>query len=259
MKKYEGSEFTYYNGVVLYPFLMVLLIWVVFFLDVTYHWHAYEWGVFPGTLKGLRGILFAPLLHGSLAHLYSNTLPVFFLGASLFYFYPRASWKVLITGYIATGAITWVIGRPSYHIGISGMIYLLSSFIFFKGIFSKYYRLIALSLAVVLFYGGTVWYVFPIKEEISWESHLGGFVIGLLLAVFIKTPVFKRERYHGDKLEYRWRDDTFMEHFDEHGNFIPESERLKEMQDDIVPEQEEIKFVYIYKKKDEDNSESQSN
>jgi membrane associated rhomboid family serine protease len=77
-------------------------------------------------------------------------------------------------GIIISGIITWLIGRPSFHIGASGLIYVLFSFIFLKGLLTRYYRLIALSLAVIMIYGGMVWYVFPkVDNAISWEGHLG--------------------------------------------------------------------------------------
>ena len=37
-------------------------------------------GIVPRTLNGLDGILWAPLLHGGLGHLISNTVPLLILG-----------------------------------------------------------------------------------------------------------------------------------------------------------------------------------
>jgi hypothetical protein len=139
------------------------------------------------------------------------------------YFYKEQSFVVLFLGILFSGLGTWLLGRPSYHIGASGLIYTLVSFIFFKGIFTKYYRLVALSFTIVILYGGSVWYMFPnVKEGISWEGHLAGFMVGLALALLLKTPQF------GKPIFYEWQQpdfnpeyDPFMKNFDEKGNFIP--------------------------------------
>jgi membrane associated rhomboid family serine protease len=139
------------------------------------------------------------------------------------YFYKEQSFVVLFLGILFSGLGTWLLGRPSYHIGTSGLIYALVSFIFFKGIFTKYYRLVALSFTIVILYGGSVWYMFPnVKEGISWEGHLAGFLVGLALALLLKTPQFgKTIFYEWQKPDFNPELDPFMKNFDENGNFTP--------------------------------------
>jgi hypothetical protein len=125
---------------------------------------------------------------------------------------------------LGVGVLTWIIGRDSFHIGASGIVYMLTSFLFFKGIWSKNYRLIALSLIVVFMYGSMVWGIFPQKERISWEGHLAGLLTGIVLALVFKVKVEAQKKYTWENKNFREEDDPFLKQFDENGNFIPASE-----------------------------------
>ena len=211
----------------LIPFFAVLAIWTVYYLELKWGVNFNAHGIYPGRLSGLQGILFSPFIHGSLDHLYNNSIPLLVLLAALIYFFPRQAVLVVVLGILGSGLLTWLIGRPSYHIGASGLIYVLASFIFFKGIRSGHYRWVALSLVVVFIYGSMLWYVLPIEEGISWEGHLSGFVMGLVLSLFMPNAVPKAPKYAWEADDYREEDDAFMRHFDEEGNFI---EQLPEEQ-----------------------------
>lgn len=233
----EESYFKYTPAVVLIPMAAVLAIWTVYWFEVTFQVNFNTYGVYPRTLRGLRGIVLSHFIHGSIAHLYNNTIPLAVLLGALFYFYRRTAFKVLLVGALGAGILTWVIARPSYHIGASGIIYLLSSFIFFKGIKTRYFRLVALSLAVVFIYGGLLWYIFPVEGGISWEGHLSGFLMGLVLAYAIPTPLPVTKKYDWEKEDYNEDDDPFLKQFDDDGNFIE------------TPDDEgEIRITYTYKK-----------
>lgn len=236
----EESHFKFTNWVLVVPLFALLSIWTVFWLELELHTNWNDFGIYPRTLSGLRGIVFGPFLHGSLEHLYNNTIPLAILLASLLYFYRSISFKVLFWGILLSGAITWLIGRPSYHIGASGVIYLLASFIFFKGIFTKYYRLVAVSLIVSFIYGSMLWYIFPIKEEISWEGHLGGFLVGLVFALLIPVKAPTVAKYAWEREDYKEEEDEFLKHFDKDGNFI---EKLPDTEMD-----ESVEIKYHYKK-----------
>tara|TARA_R110000868_G_scaffold303534_1_gene564017 strand:- start:4918 stop:5658 length:741 start_codon:yes stop_codon:yes gene_type:complete len=240
----ESNYFKFSNAVIAIPLLAVLSIWTVYWFEIRFQVNFNDYGIYPRTLKGLRGIILSPFLHASVEHLYNNTIPLAILTASLIYFYRSIAFKVLLGGIIISGFITWLIGRPSYHIGASGLIYVLVSFIFFKGIISKHYRLVALSLIVVFIYGSTLWYIFPVKDGISWEGHLGGFITGLFLAFVLKAPLPKIKKYDWEKEDYNEEEDEFLKHFDENGNFIENRP--------LDPTEEEIKITYHYKKNPED-------
>ena len=146
------------------------------------------------------------------------------MSSALFYFYRSIAWKVLGFGILLSGLLTWSFARPAYHIGASGLIYVLFSFTFFKGIFAKHYRLIALSLLVIFLYGSLVMYALPIKEGISWEGHLSGLIVGLVFALFFRRKIAKPKRYVWEHEDYNEEDDDFLKHFDEDGNFIEHRE-----------------------------------
>lgn len=221
------------------PILFVLLIWLVFVIENRFGYRFNKFGVYPQTFKGLRGILFSPFIHADIKHLYSNTIPLFVLSSALFYFYRPIAWKVVLFGILLSGFITWCIGRPSYHIGASGLIYVLFSFNFFKGIFAKHYRLIALSLVVIFLYGSMFIYAFPIDERISWEGHTAGLITGLLFALIFRKQIAKPKKYVWEQPNYNEEEDEFMKHFDENGNFI---EFIEE--DEMPEDTSEINYIF---------------
>lgn len=226
--KNTDNPFSFKTATLGYPILFVLTIWLVYWFEIRFGVIFNSWGVYPRTLEGLKGILFSPFIHGSVKHLFNNSIPLLVLSTALFYFYSKDSWRVLLFGLLLTGFITWLIGRPSYHIGASGMVYMLVSFLFFKGVFSSYYRLIALSLIIVFLYGGLLWYVFPIEKGISWEGHLSGLFVGFLFSFLFKTKIEKPKIYKWEQEDYKEEDDAFMKHFDENGNFVPTPKEEKE-------------------------------
>jgi len=222
----------------------VLIIWIVFWVEIRFGLDFNNYGIRPRTEVGLRGIIFSPFIHGDIKHLFNNTFPLFVLSMALFYFYKNISWQILVFGILLTGLLTWGIGRPANHIGASGVIYLLASFLFFKGIFSKYYRLMALSFIVVFLYGGLLWFVVPVEQGISWEGHLSGLITGLLFALIYKQKIEIQAKYEWEKPEYKEDNDPFMRHFDENGNFI---ESLPDVEDLIEDEVKEVTSKTVYK------------
>ena len=144
-----SDTFKFSTRVIVYPLSFVLLIWLVYWFELRFGFRFNDMGIYPRTFSGLRGILFSPFIHGSLVHLYHNTMPLLILSAGLFYFYRAIAWRVLAMGLLFSGFLTWLIGSPAFHIGASGLIYVLMSFMLFKGVFSKNHHLTALSLLAV--------------------------------------------------------------------------------------------------------------
>ncbi|SFS60379.1 rhomboid family intramembrane serine protease [Lutibacter maritimus] len=214
----SDNQFKTKKGTFIIPILALLAIWVVYIIEIGFGFNFNKFGIYPNNIIGLRGILFSPFIHADIKHLLNNSVPLFVMLCSLYYFYHKIATKVLVLGTLVLGFLTWFIARPANHIGASGVIYFLVSFIFFSGIFRKYYRLIALSLAVVFLYGSMIWYVLPIEESISWEGHLSGFITGLVF-----TILFKKVGPQPEIFEFT-PNEEFENLFDENGNYIPPEE-----------------------------------
>lgn len=183
-----------------FPFLFVALMWAVFFIDHLFNLHLTQLGTSPRTIKGLSGILFSPFLHSDLEHLASNSIPMLVLGMLTFYFYKPIAWPSFIWIYCMSGIWLWVGGRNTpngemYHIGASGLIYGAALFLFFSGVFRKHKPLMVISALVLFLYGGMMWGIFPIKQEISWEAHLFGAISGLMVAYNYRKEGPQRKEY----------------------------------------------------------------
>jgi membrane associated rhomboid family serine protease len=220
--KMKEPDFKFSTSVVAWPLYFVLLLWVVFWIEVKFGFRFVSYGIYPREVLGLRGVFLSPFIHGDLEHLYNNSIPLLMLMAALRFFYRDHALKVIVFGIIGSGLLTWIIARESYHIGASGLVYVLVSFIFFKGIQTQYYRLVALSLTIIFVYGGLVWYVFPdVKEGISWEGHLAGFLVGFVFSLIFDAPQYKKPiRYDWERPDFDPSNDAFMKRFDAEGRFV---------------------------------------
>jgi len=187
-KESEGSFYRkkFFLSLII-PVTFVFLMWLVKIVEILFEIDLSDLGIYPRSLKGLPGIIVSPLIHNDFTHLLNNSLPLLLLSIALFYFYSDIAIKISSITYILTGLLVWMWGREAWHIGASGLVYGLASFLFFSGLIRRYFRLIALSLLVVFLYGEMVWGLFPgIYKNISWESHMLGFFSGILLAVWYR-------------------------------------------------------------------------
>ncbi len=170
--------------------VFICLLWLILLLDNSLNLHFYRYGIYPLELKGVPGIFLSPFIHQSAKHLFSNTVPLVVLMWFLFYFYSQIANKTLLILWLLSGLLTWVIGamgRQAWHIGASGIVYSLTFFLFFSGLFRRYTPLIAISLVVAFLYGSIVWNMFPwsmlLDASVSWEGHLSGAISGFVVAI----------------------------------------------------------------------------
>jgi len=218
-------------GAIIYPALFVAIIALVHFIQFVFEFNFTTYGIYPRKLKGIMGVLFSPFIHGDYKHLFNNSIPILILGSLLFYSYKKVALKVVIWIVIMGGFWTWVSARGSYHIGASGLVYGLFSFLIFSGFIRRNLQLISLSLFVVMVYGGLVWGIFPIDLKISFEGHLWGFISGIILAFYYKKEGLQH-------VEYVWNDDD-----------LDESNPYWEINESNIEEKSQPRIKYFFRAK----------
>jgi membrane associated rhomboid family serine protease len=156
-----------------------------------------RFGIYPRHVDGLIGVLSAPFIHGSFAHLFANTAPIIVIGTMLLYGYPRAARVLLPAVWLGAGLAVWLFAREAYHIGASGLAFGMLLFVFTIGALRWERRAIALSMVVFFLYGGMIWGVLPDSRGVSFESHLSGALIGIALAFLLRhrDPLSPRKQY----------------------------------------------------------------
>jgi len=188
----------------IFPLTFIIIIWAVKFYEINSGISLSEFGLQPRFFKGLRGVLFMPFLHGgpltfskqAFDHIAGNSIPLLFLGTTVFFFYREVAGKVILWSWLMAGLWLWAIGQAgSNHIGASGLVYALASFTFFSGMIRKHYRLMAISLTIVFLYGSMIWGIFPIKPNVSWEGHLVGALAGVFLAYYYRKIGLQKPKY----------------------------------------------------------------
>lgn len=168
------------------PLRLVFLMWLIFSLETLLQQDFGFLGILPRTTKGLLGLFTGPLVHGNITHIISNSVPFLFLGSTVYFFYNRVASQVLMQCYFFTNILVWFFGRDFYHIGASGTVYALASFLISIGLFRRDLKSILISTIIIIFYGGMVYGLSPSNQSISWESHLMGTIVGIVTAYILR-------------------------------------------------------------------------
>lgn len=182
------------------PLGFVALLWLILGVEWLLPVSFKSFGIYPREIFGLWGILSAPLIHGDSAHLANNSSPLIIMGATILLSYRPVAYKVFFWVWLASGLGIWLVARPAFHIGASGLIYGFVCFLFFSGVFRRDVKSLAIAMLVTFIYGGMVWGVLPQQDAgISWEAHLLGALSGAVCAYAFrrKTP----------KQKYEWEDE----------------------------------------------------
>lgn len=202
----------------------VLLLCVCYAAQQAIDWAS--WAVIPGSVAGLRGILTAPLLHGSGAHLLMNALSLLALGTLAGIAYPKATVRSLPLLWLGSGLGAWLLGEPgSHHLGASGVAHGLGFLLFTLGLLRRDRAAIATGMLAFAFFGGMLLTIFPRELGVSWQSHLGGALAGVLSAfVFRRSdPLPPRRKYSWEIEEELALREQAQQQADERGTFEPPS------------------------------------
>lgn len=205
---------------ILYSVFAITILWCIKSAEILFAWNLSFMGLVPLDGAGVLGILTAPLVHGSLEHIFNNTFAILILASFLYYGYPKSWWKVLSLVWVLSGIGVWLFARQATHIGASGITHGLFFFLFVASIFRRDKSSVAIMMIAFLLYGGMTMTIFPRESGISFEYHFFGAVAGVIAALLWRDsdpkPVVQR---------YDWEDgsaDDESDMLDEWQEYEPE-------------------------------------
>jgi membrane associated rhomboid family serine protease len=191
--------------------IMYLLMWAQWQFDIV----LYFLGVHPLYFDGILGIITSVFIHSDWGHLFGNSIPFFIFSTALFYYYPLVAKRVFVGMWLVSGLYLWLFARgEAWHIGASGLVYALASYHLLSAILQREMRLIAFSMLIIFLYGSMIWGFFPEffpEQNISWQAHITGTIVGLIFSVFFHSYAPKSKKYFEDE-------DDNEPFFDEYGN-----------------------------------------
>jgi membrane associated rhomboid family serine protease len=166
------------------PIKMLALIWIVFTIDTVLIGISFcKFGLLPRTTQGLFGIATMPFIHAGLFHIISNSVPLFVLLSITAVYFKDKAYTVVILIVVISGILLWLLGRTSYHVGASGLIYGLAAFLVAFGVYMKKVIPLIISVTVAGFYGASMLIgLLPIFPGVSWDGHLFGAIAGVITA-----------------------------------------------------------------------------
>jgi len=163
-----------------------VIIWGIEIANLFTGYHLSGLGIFPRTPQGLIGIPLAPFLHAGPIHAALNTIPLLILGSFVSLRGARTYLGVSAIIILLGGGAVWLLGRPSYHVGASGLVFGYFGFLVARGWYDRGFSSLAMAIVTIILYGGLLWGIFPVRGYISWEGHLFGLVAGIIAARVLK-------------------------------------------------------------------------
>jgi membrane associated rhomboid family serine protease len=222
-----------------YPTLLLSFMWTIYWLELVSGKSMIALGVHPQHWSSWPGLFFMPLLHSpsDLAHIVNNSIPTFLLTAALIYYYRIIARRVFLMSWFGTGLFILLLAPDDggVHIGMSGVLYALFGFIFVSGFIRNFRPLQVISLFVVFIYGSMIWGIFPLKENVSWEGHFSGLIIGVFLAIWFRKEGPKRPKY-----QYEIEQELGIEPPDLEGMWLAKQEEQREIQAQLEAQQQAL-------------------
>ncbi len=147
-----------------------------------------QFGIVPRQAVGLRGVLFAPLLHAGLGHLFANSIPFLVLGFMLMLRHRPQIGLISAIIVLISGLGTWLFAPPNtVTVGLSGLIFGYFAFLVVNAWYERSVGAIVFALVVIIAYGGLIWGIFPAVNGVSWQSHFFGMLGGIVAARYLST------------------------------------------------------------------------
>ena len=158
--------------------------------SVTNYWLTSQLGITPRNGDGLLGVLFAPLLHGSWAHLWSNLVLVLILGFLVTVGGSRQFVAVTAVVWIVSGLGVWLTAAPgTVTIGASVLVFGWLAYLVLRGFLTRSWWQIAIGLVRLALWGSVFWTGIAVAAfspgPVSWQGHLFGAIGGGLAAVLV--------------------------------------------------------------------------
>ena len=206
-----------------FPGVIILVLWVIQVFQKILGLNFGGLGVYPRRIEGIKGIFTSPFIHSAkdFMHLINNSVPLFVSMSLILFFFRKVAYKSFLLIYLLTGSAVWLFGRSVFHIGASGVVYGFVSFIFWNGIFRRNAKSIVLALIILLLYSGMFLGLVPNQPGISWESHLMGALVGIIVSYLFRHDLEAdeekgREIYlEGDNDSFFLDRDTFEQTLEE--------------------------------------------
>ena len=168
---------------------IVVLMWVIEVINSLDGQRLDSEGLYPRNVDHLWGILTAPFLHLTYAHLIDNTIPLVFMGVIIAL--RGAGRLALVTAIVIIlgGLGTWLIAPAgTVTVGASGLVFGYAAYLLTRGIFNRSWLEFLTGVVVAVVWGGALLSSLVPQRGISWQGHLCGAIAGIIAAWLLARP-----------------------------------------------------------------------